>query len=99
MASHLKIDYAQAESSISAMKSINSAIENVHSEMSATMNALTASYISEAADAYQDFYRCKVETNLNDLTTMVDQFANQMSQIVANFKAYDAKLASMVHNI
>ena len=99
MASQLKIDYAQAESSVNNMKSINRDIINVHSEMSATMNSLSGYFYGEAADAYQEFYRNQVEPNLNDLTTMVDQFANQMSQIVAFFKAHDAKLANMVHNI
>ena len=98
MASYLRIDYAQAESSINEMKSINSEIDEVHSEIGATMNILSGCFMGVAADAYQEYYVSKVDPVLTDLTTMVDQFANQMSQIVANFKAADAKLASMVHN-
>ena len=98
MASQLRIDYAQAESSISEIKDINREIDNVHSEIGANMNVLSGCFYGEAADAYQQYYASKVDPILTDLTTMVDQFANQMSQIVANFKAADAKLASMVHN-
>ncbi|MCR5292538.1 MAG: WXG100 family type VII secretion target [Eubacterium sp.] len=99
MASQLKIDYAQAESSIGEMKNINFDIESVHEKMGATMNALAGCFYGEASDAYQEYYRTIVDQNLRDLTSMVEQFANQMSQIVAFFKAHDAKLASMVHNI
>ena len=46
MASYLRIDYAQAESSINEMKSINYQINNVHSEIGATMNVLSQLWLT-----------------------------------------------------
>ncbi len=98
MAVCLKIDYASVQGLVDDMKTYETQVEELYSDMTTIVQSLVTNGYMEAdsANAYVSEFTEMLGPDIENLSELLTTFHTQLSEICENFKDADAQIAKML---